>query len=85
MSEDEDSDNDHKEQKEAKVIVPKNYSQNTQGIIFEKFKQYSGDHIMNEKKMFFLNRLFHFNENSLRLSGKTLMLDFEERKWYYCI
>jgi hypothetical protein len=40
---------------------------------------------MNEKKMFFLNRLFHFNENSLRLSGKTLMLDFEERKWYYCI
>ncbi|CAD8200306.1 unnamed protein product [Paramecium pentaurelia] len=87
MSEDEESEEEIKlkqqQLKQAKVIVPKNYSQNTQGIIFEKFKQYSGDCIQggSEKRKCFLNRLFHMNENSLRISGRSLVLDFEERKW----
>ncbi|CAD8109421.1 unnamed protein product [Paramecium sonneborni] len=87
MSEDQESDEEIKNKQEQfkqnKVIVPKNYSQNTQGIIFEKFRQYSGDSIKvgNNKKKYFLNRLFHMDENSLRISGKSLALDFEERKW----
>ncbi|CAD8208094.1 unnamed protein product [Paramecium octaurelia] len=84
MSEDDESEDDVKlKSQQDKVIIPKDQSLNTQGIIFEKFQQYSGLSIQrgSEKNKYFLNRLFHMNENSLRISGKSLVLDFEERKW----
>ncbi|CAK61405.1 unnamed protein product (macronuclear) [Paramecium tetraurelia] len=86
MSEDDESEDDIKlKSQQDKVIIPQDQSLNTQGIIFEKFQQYSGLSIQrgSEKNKYFLNRLFHMNENSLRISGKSLVLDFEERKWEF--
>ncbi|CAD8198564.1 unnamed protein product [Paramecium pentaurelia] len=84
--EDDESEDEIKfKQQQTKVIIPINQSQNTQGIIFDKFQQYSGLYIQggSEKNKYFLNRLFHMNENSLRISGKSLAPDFEERKWEF--